>query len=104
MLPTKSDGIPDCGPAFRSLVLRLDRPLLLISSFNKLVSGANFTRRPKSTDRFRRVPTLGSYQIPTLWIRCRILGTWVSAFDVVSCFLGMINFNLTSEVIPMIKP
>jgi hypothetical protein len=32
-----------------------DRPLLLISSFNKLVPGANFRGRSKPTDRFRRI-------------------------------------------------
>jgi len=42
-----------------NLSVGFDRPLLLISSFNKLVSGANFRGLSKPTDRFRRIPTLG---------------------------------------------
>jgi len=50
----------------------LHRPLLLISSFNKLVLGANFRGRSKPTDRFRRIPTLGSYRIPKLGVRMSV--------------------------------
>jgi len=57
----------------RKLVFRLDRPLLLISSLNKLAHGASFRDRWKPADRFRRISTLGSYWIPILAIRCRIL-------------------------------
>ncbi len=60
----ESDRIPGCGPTFGSLVLEsdgilvsefrrnlsvgFDWPQLLISSFNKLVPGANFRGRSKS--------------------------------------------------------
>ncbi len=72
----------------------LHRPLLLISIFNKLVLGANFRGRSKPTDRFRQIPTLGSYRIPKLRvrmsaynresdrIRCRILSHGINS----SCF------------------
>jgi hypothetical protein len=54
---------------WRNLLAGLDRPLLLISSFNKLVPGANFRGPSKPTDRFRWISTLGSYPIPILGIR-----------------------------------
>ncbi len=53
--PTKSDGIG----IRRNLSVGFDRPLLLISSFNKLVPSANFRDRSKPIDRFHRIPTLG---------------------------------------------
>ncbi len=57
----------------RNLSVGFDRPLLLISSFNKLVRGPNFRGRSKLTDRFHRISTLGSYRIPILRIRMSVL-------------------------------
>jgi hypothetical protein len=39
----------------RKLPVGFDRPLLLISSFNKLAPEANFRGRSKATDWFRRI-------------------------------------------------
>ncbi len=51
------------NPGQRIQSAGFDRPLLRISSFNKLVLRVNFRGRSKPTDRFRRIPTLGSYRI-----------------------------------------
>jgi hypothetical protein len=56
----------------RNLLVGSDTPLLPISSFNKLLSGANFKGPSKPTDRFCRITTLGSYWIPTLRIRLSV--------------------------------
>ncbi len=56
----------------RNLLVNFDRPLLPISSFNKLVPGANFRSPSKPADRFCRILTLGSYWIPTPGIRMSI--------------------------------
>ncbi len=48
----------------RNLEAGSDRPLLWISSFNKLVSGANSRGQSKPTGSFCRIPALASYRIP----------------------------------------
>jgi hypothetical protein len=57
----------------RNLSVGFDRPLLLISSFNKLVRGPNFRGWSKPTDRFHRISALGFYRIPTIRIRMSVL-------------------------------
>jgi hypothetical protein len=69
----ESDRIPSVGIRWdpsvgirRKLLVGFDRPLLPISSFNKLVPGANFKGPSKPTDRFCRISTLGSYRISSV--------------------------------------
>ncbi len=68
--------IPSVGIR-RNLLMGFDRPLLLISSFKKLVPRANFRDRSKPTDRLRRIPTLESCWIPTL-------GIWMVVYNLES--------------------
>ncbi len=58
VLPTPSESCGLLVSEFNETYRWVNRSLLLISSFNKLVPGANFRSRWKPTDRFRQVPTL----------------------------------------------
>ncbi len=49
-----------------------DRPLKLVPDTNLLKLLISSRGRSKSTDRFRRIPTLGFHRIPTLGIRMSV--------------------------------
>jgi hypothetical protein len=49
-----------------------DRPLKLAPGINLLKLLISSRRRSKPTDRFLRIPTLGSHRIPTLGIRISV--------------------------------
>jgi hypothetical protein len=109
----ESDRIPGYGPTFGSLVLEsdgircvgirrnlemgFDRPLLLISSFNKLVPGANFRGRSKpptgslwSLVGFRLLDWISwvCFQKGFLWSHCKKNELW-------NKIISFINLNKT---------